>query len=264
MSTSYVLTAYATLATASAATTAAAAAIQSLRIPPPGGDTGLRQDARSETRGRGRTSADQPITREAAQCCATVLAGYGANATPSRGRDLRARVPEWDGLAERRLPAHEHADGARRGAGRVLGLRARELAAHDALSEGVARALLGRRPAGDRHSLARVLVRARPRHRRGRGGAPRGDLPGAPRSRARGLAPLREHGLAGSLPVRPHRQARLHPLRRGRVPGDRAGDSGVRRGDPRAARPGAPRGCPRRPARAADGRHRPPRRPRAA
>ena len=40
----------------------------------------------------------------------------------------------------------------------------------------------------DRHPLARLLVRARPRHRRPRGRAARGALPGAARPRARGVA----------------------------------------------------------------------------
>ena len=55
-----------------------------------------------------------------------------------------------------------------------------------------------------------------------------------------------------------------HPLRRGRVPRDRAGHPGARRRDAGAARPAAARGRARRAARAADRRHRPARGPRPA
>ena len=65
-------------------------------------------------------------------------------ASAGGSRDLRAGVPGRPRLAERGVPAHGHADGPRRRARRVLGLRAHQLAAHAALPEGVARALLAR------------------------------------------------------------------------------------------------------------------------
>ena len=80
------------------------------------------------------------------------------------------------------------------------------------------------------------------------------------------MARVRQPRLAGPLPVRPHRQAALHPLRRGRVRGDRARDParclGLERCEPLAA--GAPRGRAGRAARAADRRHRAARRARPA
>ena len=158
-------------------------------------------------------------------------------APPSGSRDLRAGVPGRPRMAERRLPANEHVDGPRRGAGRVLGLRAHQLAAHAALPEGVACALPRRRTARDRRAHAGVLVRARPRHRRARRRAARDRVPGAARPRLRDLARVRQQGLAGALPVRPHRQVGAHPLRRGRVRGHRARHRGVRR--PRAGADGA-------------------------
>ena len=102
-----------------------------------------------------------------------------------------------------------------------------------------------RRPARDRRAHARLLVRARPRHGRARGRAARDPVPGAARPRLRDLARVRQQGLAGPLPVRPHRQAGAHPLRRGRVRGHRARDRRV----PRHRRGAdgsrcAPRTCP--------------------
>ena len=62
-------------------------------------------------------------------------------------------------MAERGLPAHEHADGARRRPGRVLGLRAHQLAAHAPyLKEWHAR-YRGRRAARDRRAHAGLLLR---------------------------------------------------------------------------------------------------------
>ena len=110
-------------------------------------------------------------------------------------------------LAERRVPPDEHADGPRRRAGRVLGLRAHQLAADAAVPEGVARALRGRGAARDRRAHAGLLVRARSRHRGARGGAARDPVRGGARPRLSGLARVRQQGLAGPLPVRPHRQA---------------------------------------------------------
>ena len=177
-------------------------------------------------------------------------------APTSRGRDLRARVPERARLAERRLPADEHADGPRRRAGRVLGLRADQLAADASVPDGVARALPRGGAARDRRAHAGLLVRPRARHRRGRGGAARDPVRRGARPGLRGLAPVREQGLAGPLPLRPDREAGAAALRRGRVRGHRARDRGVPRDRRGADGAGAPRGRSRRPARAADGRHR--------
>ena len=179
-------------------------------------------------------------------------------------RDLRAGVPRRPRLAERGLSAHEHADGSRGRAGRVLGLRPRQLAADAALPEGVARALRGRRPARDRRAHAGLLVRARPRHGGPSGGAARDRLPGAARPRLPDMAGVRQPRLAGPLPVRPHRQVGAHPLRRGRVRGHRARH---RRG-PRARRgadeTGPPGGRAGHAPRAADRRHQAARRARQA
>ena len=149
---------------------------------------------------------------------------------------------EWVNVA---VPAHEHAAGAGSRASRVLGLRAGELAAHDAVPEGLARALRGCGPEGDRRSTRRATrsaATATPSSGRSSGST---WLPGAARSRARGVARVREHRLARALPVRPHRQARVHPLRRGRVPGDGARDPGMPSGESaRAARAPSARRTP--------------------
>src|SRR5215213_651645 len=56
----------------------------------------------------------------------------------------RAPLPARPDLAQRRAAADGQAEGAA-GPGRVLGLQPRQLPAHDALPEGLARALRGRR-----------------------------------------------------------------------------------------------------------------------
>src|SRR6266540_2617654 len=97
---------------------------------------------------------------------------------PARSRrDRRARVPTATRLAERPAASNGPADGAPRRTPRVLGLRARQFAADPALSEGLARALCGPRPPGDRRPLARLLVRARPGAGEARSGAPGDRLP---------------------------------------------------------------------------------------
>ena len=99
-------------------------------------------------------------------------------------------------VAQRRAAAHGQA--ARpAGAGRVLGLLPRQLAAHAALPEGLARALRGRGPARDRRAHRR---RSRPRATRrrscARGRAARDPVPGRDRHGARDLGLLRQRGLA--------------------------------------------------------------------
>src|SRR5215217_5667693 len=61
------------------------------------------------------------------------------------GDHPRAPVPARSDLAQHRPAAHGQAEGPP-GAGRVLGLLPRQLAANDSLPEGVARALRGRGP----------------------------------------------------------------------------------------------------------------------
>src|SRR5437870_1257974 len=82
---------------------------------------------------RGRAVAQLPPAGRAVRCFAGATAG-GARA-PS------TRVSGRPRLAGRSVPAHGPADGAARGAGRVLGLRARQLAPHAALPPRVARPL---------------------------------------------------------------------------------------------------------------------------
>src|SRR5829696_2065316 len=100
-------------------------------------------------------------------------------------------------MDQRRVPADEHADGPRSGAGGVLGLRADQLAADDALPEGVARALPRRRAARDRGPFAGLLVRALPGAGAAGRGATRAPLSRAAGPRARAVEGLRQHGLAG-------------------------------------------------------------------
>ena len=90
----------------------------------------------------------------------------------------------------------------------------------------------------------RLLVRSRPGRGGARGRAARGAVPRRARPGPGGLAAIREQGLAGPLPVRPPQPAAPRPLRRGRVPRDRAGDPGVPARD-RAARRGAARAVAR-------------------
>ena len=76
------------------------------------------------------------------------------------GQHPCAAVPAQPHLAQ--LGAAADGQAARTaGAGRVLGLLPRQLAAHPALPEGVARALRGRRPAGDRRPHRRLPALAR-------------------------------------------------------------------------------------------------------
>ena len=189
----------------------------------------------------------------------------GLSAPPARGRDLRAGVPAPARVAERRLPADGHAGGPRRRAGRVLGLRAHQLAAHAALPQGLARALRRGRPARDRRALPRLLVRARPRRRGARGRAPRGRLPGrcsTPSSRS-GASTATGAGRAATCSTAPAccatsttaRATTSRPSWRSRSTLGRAA---------RAARAAAPGGRARRAARAADRRHRAAGRARAA
>ena len=106
-------------------------------------------------------------------------------------------------MGQRRHVAHGPA--AREGRpGRVLGLLPRQLAAHAALPEGVARALRGRRPADRRRAHRRLPAGARA------GGNVRRAVerleipwPVRDRLRPRGLGHLRQPGLAGALPVGP-------------------------------------------------------------
>ena len=88
-----------------------------------------------------------------------------------RRRGHGPRVPPAARVGERRLPAHGPSSRLPRGARRVLGLRARQLAAHAAVPEGLARSLRGGGAPGDRRALPRLLLRPRRRHR------PRGRRP---------------------------------------------------------------------------------------
>ena len=167
-------------------------------------------------------------------------------------------------MAERGLPPHEHVDGSRRCAGRVLGLRARQLAEHASVPEGVAQPLPGGGSARDRRAHAGVLVRPRPRHRGARRRAARDPVRGGARPRLPAMARVREQGVARPLPVRSHGKVGATALRRGRVRGHRARDRrGARhRGGADEAAPA--RGRAGRPAGAADGGHRAARGPRPA
>src|SRR4051812_40056381 len=91
----------------------------------------------------------------------TIRHPVGPDAHAPRSRDIRARVPAADGVAERRVPADGQAARPARRPDRVLGLRADQLAAHDAVPEGLARPLRAVGPAGDRRARAGLLFRAR-------------------------------------------------------------------------------------------------------
>src|SRR4051794_17230838 len=120
----------------------------------------------------------------------------------SRRRDRSAGVPPGTRLAERRNAAHAERVGGPGGALGVLGFRADQLAADAPVCEGVARALLAARAAGDRCALARLLVRACARAGGGGGRAARDPLCRPARPALRGLAALWQQGLARALPVR--------------------------------------------------------------
>ena len=118
----------------------------------------------------------------------------------------------------------------------------RQLAAHAAVRQGVARALPRPRARRRRRARARVRLRARPRQRAPRGRRARRRLPGRHRQRLRDLAVVRQPLLAGGLPRRRRRSRPLPALRRGGLRGDRAGDPaapGRRRGARRASTPAA-------------------------
>ena len=130
-------------------------------------------------------------------------------------------------------------------------LRPAQQRAHAALPERVVAPLPRGRPQRDRRPVAALPLRRRPGGRRRRPGRARGRVPGRDRRRARALERLRLRGLAQPLPLEPRRRARLGPLRRGRIPGDRDRDPG---GAARDRRPAAAAG--------ADGAAAPDRRPR--
>src|SRR3954452_5334327 len=142
-------------------------------------------------------------------------------ASPFRASNTGTRVPSGGGVAERAIRARRSTDGTACGAGRVLGLRTDQLAAHAALHARVARALLGGGARRARGAFARVLVRRRSRCRGAGGGAPGGAVSGRARLVVRGMAGIRGAGLAGALPVRPAWAVALVPLRRGRLRRDR-------------------------------------------
>ena len=120
---------------------------------------------------RGPAGPSQPITRPQPFRCGVLPARAASYAAcdPRRSRDPAPGVPAAHAVAGCAVPAHGPAPGAARRAGRVLGLRARQLAAHAAVPARLARALRGARAARDRRALARLLVRARPRDGRARG-----------------------------------------------------------------------------------------------
>ena len=120
-------------------------------------------------------------------------------ASPPRARaaprDPRPALPPRAAVDQRRAAADGQA--ARPpGARRVLGLLPRQLAAHAPLRARLARALRGRRPAGDRRAHRRLP--AGPRHRGGPGGGgPAGHrVPRRGRRAAGDLGLLRQRGLA--------------------------------------------------------------------
>ena len=116
---------------------------------------------------------------------------------------------------------------------RLLDVLVRQLAAHAAVRQRVARAVSRPRARRRRRARARVRLRARPRQRAPRGRRAGRRLPGRHRQRLRDLAVVREPLLAGRLPRRSRRARPVPPLRRGRLRGDRAGDpaaAGRRRG----------------------------------
>ena len=104
----------------------------------------------------------------------------------------------WVNVAPLRMDQQR---GQRR-AGRVLGLLPRQLAAHAAVPEGLARALRrGRTARSIGVHTGGVPARARRGQRAPRGRAARDRVAGRDRHRARGLGHLRQRGLAGALPV---------------------------------------------------------------
>ena len=167
----------------------------------------------------------QPITHP----LRTVRCGF----TPPRVRhptpkpsDLRARVPARLRVAERRLPAHGPLLGSERcwsSSGTSRGCNSLRTLPY---LQRLARALRGRRACSviGVHSPGYSFGRDRETVA-ARGRAARGPVPRGARPRPRGVAAVRQPGLAGALPVRPARPAALPPLRRGRVRGDRAARS---------------------------------------
>ena len=127
------------------------------------------------------------------------LLASAPRARPARGHP-RAPVPARAALGQRRAAADGPA--ARpAGAGRVLGLLPRQLAADAALPLGLARALRRRRPARDRHPHRRLPARARSRRRRRGRRAARHRVPGRHRRAAGAVGLLRQRGLARALPL---------------------------------------------------------------
>ena len=130
-------------------------------------------------------------------------ASFGPHAR-ARARHPGAAVPRQAAVGQRRAAAHGQAARPAR-ARRVLGLLPRQLAAHAALREGVARALRRRRAARDRRPHRRLPPRARDRERGRRRRAARDRVPGRDRRAAGDLGLLRQRGLAGALPLGPRR-----------------------------------------------------------
>ncbi len=159
-------------------------------------------------------------------------------ARPARDHP-RAPLPDRAHVAQRRAAADGQAEGPP-GARGVLGLLPRQLAAYAPLPEGLARALRGRGPARDRRAHRRVPALARRGGDRGGGRAARDLLSGRARHGPGDLGHVRQRGLARALPVGHPGRAVLAPLRRGRLPRDRAGDPGAARRRARHGRAGAP------------------------
>ena len=160
--------------------------------------------------------------------------------TPHRGRDLRARVPAVHHVDQRRLHPDGHAARPQRRAGVVLGLHEPQLDPRAPVPARVAQPLRGPRPEGDRRPLARSSSSAgTPQRVEEAAAAPRGPVPHRRRLRLRDLAAVRDRGVAVAVPLGPARHAAPPPLRRGRIPRDRAGDPGGAARDRR--RPRAPR-----------------------
>ena len=143
----------------------------------------------------------------------------------------RGRIPgpgRRDRLAQFGAPDAGRAprEGGRRP---VLHLLLRQLAAHPSLRPRLGREVPGPRTGRDRRALAGVPVRAR--RREGPAG-PRGDgrrLPDRDRQRLRGLARLREPGLARALLRRRPGADPASPLRRGGLRAVGAGHSAAAR-----------------------------------
>ena len=194
----------------------------------------------------GDTAREPKVSRAGASLCKldkrpSAAATFGRRARTARDHP-RAPVPARADVAQRRPAAHGQAEGPA-GAGGVLGLLPRQLAAHPALPEGLARALRGRGPARDRRPHRRVPALARRGGDRGRGRAARDRVSGRDRHGARDLGLLRQRGLARPLPVGHHR-ARCSRCTTARAPTARPSCEiqellGVER-EPVAA--GAPRG----------------------